>query len=131
MRTPELDYAFLASYAAIRGGSLTALDASFTSMRIPQTQSKIEFSLAGRIRADAQAKTVPLRIEIYLPEDLAVAAVDTELPTTDAVRYDNKAGVMFAFRFSLPTIKTGLYIVRVFIDEQVARELKFDLIREP
>ncbi len=130
MRKPELDYAFLAGYAAIRNGSLTALDASFTEMRVPQTQQKIEFSLAGRIRADAQAQAVPLRIEVVLPGDYAVAVVDVALPTSNAVRYDGKAGVMFSFRFNLPAVNLGLHVIRVSVDGGTPRELKFDLIWE-
>lgn len=130
MRVPELDYAFLAGYAVIRGGSLTVLDASFTALRVPRSQHKIEFCLAGRIRADAQAKSVPLRVEVVLPGDVAVAGVDTVLPTRGAARYEGKAGVLFAFRFALPVAGAGLHSVRVFVDDTLARVLKFDLIRE-
>ncbi len=131
MRKPELDYAFLASYAVIRGGSLTALDASFTSMRVSKKQRQIEFSLAGRIRADAKAQTIPLRIEVALPGGQAIAAADVDLPTKNAAHYDGKTGVLFSFRFNLPVVNEGLYVIHVLVDGEKSRVLKFNLVLEP
>lgn len=124
-----LDYAFLAGYAGIRGGALTVLDASFTVMRIPRAQQLIEFYLAGRIRVDARAKGVSLRVKVCLPRDVVVTGVDTVLPTRDAARYDGKAGVLFALRFNLPAVGEGLHMVGVFVNDAKARVLKFDLVR--
>ena len=46
----ELDYAFLADYATISEGRLTAVGASFTHVFVPQLPVEISFAVAGRLR---------------------------------------------------------------------------------
>ncbi len=133
MRKPELDYAFLASYAAIRDGSLTALDASFTVMAFQRMGSIVHFSLAGRIRADEQAQSVPMKVELFMPGDpIPVrASIDIDLSTEGAARYDGKLGLLFALQFDAPVTAEGLCQVRILIDNEEARVLKFDARLEP
>ena len=48
----DLDYAFLADYATIQNGTLTAVGASLTSLEVDSLPSVAMFSFAGRLRCD-------------------------------------------------------------------------------
>ncbi|HTL42041.1 MAG TPA: hypothetical protein VL294_11270, partial [Pseudolysinimonas sp.] len=62
----QLDYAFLADYAQIEGGKLSALGASFTHAQATANDSLWITSIAGRVRA-IEGETPHLEVKVVAP----------------------------------------------------------------
>ncbi|GEM_PF-869404 len=122
----QLDYVFLADYAAVTGGKLTAIGASFTKVVVPSFPTQLSLYIAGRIRADHNEGNCPLTLTILPPDGSYEIRGDLELePEAEEPYKENKVGLLFAAGvvISLPT--EGLYAVQVSLGNEVARELKF------
>src|SRR5699024_3870914 len=72
----ELDYAFLADYAVVENGRLTAVGASFTHLQVPSLPFQKSLSAALRVRVPAAASTFDLKIELRAPENAWVLGAD-------------------------------------------------------
>lgn len=127
----ELDYAFLADYATVEGGRLTAVGASFTHVDAPALPSTFGIAVAGRVRAPEDVESVHVDIAIHAPEDLYVIATSTDVGPTDGTRpYDGKIGLLFAMWTVITIAVPGLYRVDISLDGEHTRSLAFD-VSEP
>ena len=126
----ELDYAFLADYAAVQDGKLTAVGASFTLMRTPVIPGETILSIAGRVRVTTDEKDLEVTIRVRAPENAYVLEFnirDDDLQTYP--RYADKRGILFAVQVRVPLISVGLYEVEIDLAEtaSVDRVLKFEV----
>ncbi|HZK04555.1 MAG TPA: hypothetical protein VFC82_01755 [Actinomycetaceae bacterium] len=124
----ELDYAFLCDFASIENGKLTAVGASFTHVRAPELPSMHVFSVAGRIRSLQGAPPIEVRLELTSPDSAYQLDVSSTLrPGAEIRPYDGKIGLLFAASLNLPLVSAGLYEVRVYLDDELARRLAFEV----
>lgn len=127
MTLPDLDYAYLAEFASVQEGRLTAVGASFTYYRVPALPVIMSFAVAGRVRAAAGSGPVDLGLALLWPGMEAEVRIDMPLDTFPAERpYQDKVGRMFAATMQVPISEAGLVKVRVFIEGSVVRELAFE-----
>src|SRR5689334_15083029 len=95
-RTLGLDYAFLAEYAKVTEGLLTALGASYTFVGAATLPSPFTLCVAGRVRAEAGSRP-NLGISLRTPEDRYRLELGLELTTEGARPYgkhNNRVGVL-------------------------------------
>lgn len=123
----ELDYAYLAEYATVQSGRLTAVGASFTHLALQSFDAPIPLAVAGRIRAAEGTDQVELEIEISGPGEFVTRADFTVAASEDARPYKGRVGIVFAANTLLPVLGTGLYEVRLSLDGEEVRLLAFDL----
>jgi hypothetical protein len=124
----ELDYAYLADYAQIEGGKISALGASYTHARVAEVPSGWMTTVVGRIRAREDEGPINLSIKIVPPNgeyDMEVAgAIEAG---KDVRPYDGKVGLLFTFMAQMPILSEGLYQVLVFVEGEQVRRLAFDV----
>lgn len=120
----ELDYAYLAEFAQIIDGKLTAVNASFLDVKttIPAV---FQFAVAGRVRAPADTEQVLLAVKL-VSTDNATFAWNSELSPQGLPVYDGKVGILFAVRLGIPITKHGLFVVTIDVDGKEARRLAFE-----
>lgn len=124
--TIELDYAFLADYAQVVGGKLTAVGASFTEVKVPQVPFNLQVALAGRIRASENTERVRFVVEIVPPENAYEFKAEGLMTVTEPVRpYNGKLGLLLAANISVPIVGIGLYVVNLHLEGDLARRLAF------
>lgn len=124
----ELDYAYLAEYAQITNGNLTAVNASFVHMRTP-IPSLLNLAVAGRVRAPADAGDVTVDLGFQAPnEDAPAMTLQMNLNTEGNPVYNNKVGILFAARVGLLVAVHGLYAVKIHIDGEEVRTLAFEAL---
>lgn len=97
----ELDYAYLAEFAQVIDGKLTAVNASFIAVTTP-VPAVFQFAVAGRVRAPVEAGIVDLAIQIVAPDDSTKITWQSELRTDGHQVYDGKVGILFALRTGCP-----------------------------
>lgn len=131
----ELDYAFLADYATVDGGKLTAVGASFTRLRVVETPTVAVFAIAGRIRTDDEGRDevgITLRVTSPGEAGMTVEATNVLDAREDSVPpyRGRRRGLVFSVQVSLPVLEAGLYKVEVDLEdtERVDRELYFDVL---
>lgn len=124
-----LDYAFLAEYAHVEGGKLSALGASYTHAQVASINGLWMMSIAGRVRTTINEPPVELGFRIVAPDGVmemrqnATVAVDQ-----NARPYgEGKVGVLFATTLALPILATGLHEVFITLNGEEARRLAFDM----
>lgn len=124
----ELDYAFLADYAVVEGGKLTAVGASWTRLQLPVFPSMHQCAVAGRVRAPESAERVPMRIRFAGPPDTLGLDIGFELVRDAATQqpYDGKLGYLFAAMLFVPIMAAGLYQIHINIEGQDVRRLAFE-----
>ncbi|WP_131810493.1 DUF6941 family protein [Mycolicibacter sinensis] len=127
----ELDYAFIAEYAKVEAGKLTAVGASYLSIRPPTLPASHFLSVAGRIRAPEGTESVGLTIRINPPSNLNIVIDGTVNVDADVPRYDGKIAVLFAAATSIPLTAGGLCEVFIDIDGVQERRLAFDVVAPP
>lgn len=132
----ELDYAFLADYATVSGGKLTAVGASFTKMTVDSLNSTATIALAGRVRCDdVDVTTVPIVISATIPAEAPLKlGITHELPISeqDVPPYTgHRRGVVFAMRMDIPILAEGLveFCIDVGATGDVDRILKFEVAK--
>lgn len=127
----ELDYAFLADYAAVQNGKLTVVGASFTDVIVARFPSELMLSVAGRVRCPIHVQTLGIEIEILPPNDTYRITAGLELNDLHLQpHYGEKRGVLFAAQLGLNLPTTGLYEVSINVDGtalDVDRVLKFSV----
>lgn len=122
----ELDYAFLADYAAVEGGKLNVLGASFTQIHTAAVPAQQQLYIAGRIRGSIATPVAQLKISITPPDE--TFQLDGVLDITSEGQepyFEDKVGILFAVGLQIPLTSSGLYTVRIGLDEVESRILKF------
>lgn len=130
----ELDYAYLADYAQIENGKISALGASYTHAYVPSLPSGWLTTVVGRVRAAADADNVALRIEIRPPDGSFEVNYEGEIPRPPHTRpYGGRIGLLFTVTSQFPLMSEGLYTVNVFLNGAHVRRLAFEVEvgREP
>jgi hypothetical protein len=124
----ELDYAYLAEYAQITNGNLTAVNASFINVKTP-VPTIFSLAVAGRIRAPADADEVKVDITFAAPgENAPTMTFQLNLGVEGHPVYKNKVGILFAVRAGVPITTHGLYVVTIDVDGKKARTLAFEAL---
>jgi hypothetical protein len=124
----RLDYAYLADYAAVENGRLTAVGASFTHMQVPDLPSSRPVTVAGRVKVPAGAEGYELGVAIKAPEGEWEINFNGHVPAGEAREYDGKKGLLFAAQALLTFTRPGLHVVEVRLDDVLVRTLKFDVL---
>jgi hypothetical protein len=125
----ELDYAFIAEFAKVENGKLTAVGASYIDVRPPALPAPHTLSVAGRIRAPEDTKTIGLTIRVNPPGGAINMVVDWSMqPGPEAVRYDGKIGVLFAVSTAVLLTTEGLCEIFIDVDKVQQRRLAFRVI---
>lgn len=125
----ELDYAFIADFASVESGKLTAVGASYTVVRVPSFPAMHPFAVAGRVRAEAGANNIDIKVTIQPPLASPAITIQGKLTPDDAnpMIYDGKIGILFALMNVVMLVGPGLAEVLVEIDGQQLRRLAFDV----
>jgi len=124
----ELDYAYLADYAQIENGKISALGASYTHAVIETLPATWMTSIVGRVRSSEDEGPVVLRIEVNPPSDGYKMRFEGEVPKTSDMRpYRGKVGLLFTVTAQIPMAETGLYTFDVFVNDEHARRLAFEV----
>jgi hypothetical protein len=124
----ELDYAYLAEYAQVIDGKLTAVNASFIDVKT-QIPAMFQFAVAGRVRAPADAGVVRLAIKFAAPDETSTITWQMDLQTEGVPIYEGKVGILFALRAAVPLSAHGLYKIAIDVDDQEARRLAFEAVQ--
>ena len=126
----ELDYAFLASYAEVRDGALTAVSASYTHLQVASFPGAHNLFVAGRIRCSPTAD-VELSISVTAPGGIYQFDADypLEAETYGAQVYGDppRVGLLFAVGGPIPLVAPGDYTVNVLLNGESQRELLFNV----
>lgn len=122
----ELDYAFLADFAAVQDGKLTAVGASYTRVVATDLPMMHNLFVAGRVRVPTGVTSVPMTLQLHGPDDaLDVSMAGALTVDPDAFSYQGRVGVLFAITVSMPLLAPGLHTVDLIIDGVQARHLAF------
>ena len=125
----ELDYVFLADYASVIEGKITAVGASFTHVRVHTAPSLIAPYLVGRVRTTTDVPEVTVKAVVLPPKDAYRIEHTGQLSAGEDPRpySDNKLGLLFAMGLKIPIPAPGVYVVELHIEDELARTLKFDV----
>ena len=124
----ELDYAFLADYAQIEGGKISALGASYTHAQVDTLPSPWMTTVAGRIRATEGEGPVELIVKIVPPDNAyEISAAGQIEAGTGVWPYDGKVGLLFTLTAQMPLVSEGLYEVFVYLNGDQVRRLAFNV----
>jgi hypothetical protein len=127
----ELDYAFIAEFAKVEGGKLTAIGASYISVSPPFFPAVHLLAIAGRVRAPEGTPGVDIEIGITLPKPGPGVSISATVgPDENAEVYDGKIGILFAASTMVPLPGPGLVEVNLKVDGSHARRLAFE-VRAP
>lgn len=124
----NLDYAFLADYATVDGGRLSAHGMSFTEISTATFPLVRPLYVAGRLRSEIDFEPFQMSIDLNLPgegPDFEVTStVDTSMIDHT---YNGKCGVLFSFCHIMVIPEPGIVEVKVRIEGNVVRVLKFEV----
>lgn len=125
----ELDYAFVAEFAKVESGTLTAVGASYLEVRPPAFPAQHSFSVAGRIRAPEDTQAIGLVIRINPPPgNMNIVLNGTLTPGAETVKYDGKLAVLFTATASIALAAPGLCEIFIEVDGQQQRRLAFSVV---
>jgi Family of unknown function (DUF6941) len=124
----ELDYAFIAEYAKVEAGKLTAVGASYADIHPPALPAQHILFIAGRLRGPEDTESIALKIRIDPPGDMNIVLDGTVTVGQELPRYDGKVGVLFAASAAVPLIRAGLCEIFVGVDGHEERRLAFAII---
>lgn len=125
----ELDYAFLAEFAKVDHGTLTAVGASYTEVRVNELPATHLLCVAGRIRTHRDDPEPELSVTMTPPNEEYRLAASGVLPRDEnAITYADKVGYVFVLTTPLSLDTTGAYIVEIEISGQAVRRLVFTVI---
>lgn len=124
----ELDYAYLADYAQIDSGKISALGASYTHATVPSLPATWMTSVVGRIRVAEDEDPVGLRLEMTPPEDNYLMRFETEIARAEDMRpYRGRVGLLFTVTTQIPLTLEGLYSFDIYVNDQLVRTLAFEV----
>lgn len=124
----EFDYAFLADYAAIADGKLTAVGASFTHVYVPHLPAGIDFAVAGRVRVLEGEDPPELELRFHTTksdERISVSGILEQSPTS--IPYNGKVGVLFTLKAGVNVEHEELVEVDILLNGQSVRRLAFEV----
>lgn len=124
----ELDYAFIAEFAKVESGKLTAVGASYLQVQPPAFPAQHAFAVAGRIRAPEDTTSIALTIRINAPGNMNIVINGTLDPGAETIRYDGKLAVLFAATASIIVAAPGLCEIFIDVDGQQQRRLAFTVV---
>ena len=128
----ELDYAFIAEFAKVENGKLTAVGASYLDVQPPIFPAAHSFSVAGRIRAPEGTDAIALRIRIIPPGNAMNIVLNWSInPGPETEPYDGKIGFLFAVQAAIALVAEGLCEIFVDIDTVQQRRLAFRISPPP
>lgn len=125
----ELDYAFVADFARVEpNGTLTAISASWTNLTVRSFPVGRRLAIAGRIRGRVDEQPIPVRVMMSRPDGKVIFTFDfTVSPGESAQPYgEGLIGHLFAIDTMMPLTGPGVHSIEVFVDEGLARTLKFE-----
>lgn len=124
----ELDYAFIAEYASVEAGKLTAVGASYTTVKVESFPAMHLLSIAGRVRATEGTEGIHLRVSVNPPAPGVEIVADGLLaPNESTTVYDGKIGIIFAISTMVQLAAVGLVEVQIEVDGQHVRRLAFEV----
>lgn len=123
----ELDYAYLAEFAQVSNGKITAVGASFTHVSASTFPLHFAVSVAGRIRANKEIETVSLSIEVSPESGEYKVDFDGLLSTSGSRPYGDKIGILFALTTQVFVPRPGVYEFKISLEGTSARDLKFQV----
>ncbi len=125
----DLDYAFLADYAVVEGGKLTAVGASYTYIVAGPMPAAHNLVLAGRIRAPENVRSIPLTLRVEPPDGSYIVDLSAELHRDPSAQpYAGKLGFLFSLSFGMPLPVFGLYQIYLRLDGADVRRLAFEVV---
>ncbi|MCD1285251.1 MULTISPECIES: hypothetical protein [unclassified Brevibacterium] len=128
----ELDYAYLADYATVSEGKITAVGASFTHMFTPSLPSQSNFSIAGRIRVMEQENPPEISIDVRAEKSQQHMEINGQIhPSPASIVYDGKVGILFTLEVSMEMKHAELVTVDISLGGEKQRRLAFELTTQP
>lgn len=128
MEKPELDYAFLAEYASVVEGKLTAVGASFTVIRAAVPAPARPVYIAGRFRVPAEHEAIHVGVTVVSPGESFSIEGSFALEEEPGTRtYLGRVGRLFSAGLEIPLTTEGLYEVLLTLDGEHVRRLAFDV----
>lgn len=125
----ELDYAYLADYARIQEGTITAVGASFTHMFTSRFPTQADVALAGRVRVVAGEKDPELEIVVAsVKNDVTMTVTGVIAPGPQTFVYDGKQGILFTLNIVVPMSEPDLVTVDVMLNGEKVRRLAFEML---
>lgn len=127
--TAELDYAYLAEFAKVSDGLLTAVGASFTHVGVAEFGLPFMLHVAGRVRGSMKDQ-LSLAVTLESPGSRYTIRGGGDLSTEGARPYKgDRVGILFAI--SMPVVLTdpGIYTVRLAVNDTAPRTLRFEAER--
>jgi hypothetical protein len=121
----ELDYAYLAEFAQVSNGKITAVGASFTHVSASAFPLHFAVSVAGRIRVSKETETVALSIGVSPESGEYKVDFDGLLSTSGSRPYGEKIGILFALTTQVFVPRPGVYEFKISLEGAPARDLKF------
>lgn len=125
----ELDYAYLAEYAKVGEGLLTAVGASYTFVRALEVPSPLIVYVAGRVRTSL-GEAPMLGFTFESPQQKYRLSLSAELSSAGARPYSTHAttvGTLFVASAPVLLSDYGLYTVTLELDGSHARTLRFEV----
>lgn len=131
-RPPDLDYAFLASWAGLQpDGTMTAVGMGF--LRVPRQPNPMTLAVAGRVRLYDDVPEAQLTIRLVSPAGVTVEVTNAlkAAEGTDAQYGDNRRQVLFVLNTHAPLDQVGSFNVTLWLDRVQVRELIFEVVESP
>lgn len=131
-RPPDLDYAFLASWAGLQpDGTMTAVGMSF--LRVTRQESPMTLAVAGRVRLYDDVSETQLTIRLMSPAGVTVEVSNALKAAAgpDTQYGDDRRQVLFVLNTHAPIDRVGSYSVTVALDSAQVRELIFEVVNPP
>lgn len=127
----ELDYAFVAEFAKVDGGKLTAIGASYMEVRVPSFPYHHVVAVAGRIRAEREADPFPFKVSFNAPGGNAELVLEGTIdPQSSPHVYGETAAVLFSVTNTVLMTEPGLCEIFIYINGEEVRRLAFDVLSE-
>lgn len=124
----ELDYAYLADYAQIENGKISALGASYTHAVLGALPGAWMTTAVGRVRADEGTDPVQLTLHLTPPDGSFEIHYEGLLEQQPGFRaYRGKIGLLFTVTMQMPVTSEGLYTLDIALDGVQVRRLAFDV----
>lgn len=125
----ELDYAYLAEYAVVADGKLTAVGASFVQVEVPLPMHH-RFAVAGRIRSSLDVGPYEVEFVLRSPngkyETSTTGTVHPDDPHSTV--YGDRRSTLFVLNTIAALIDPGLYELFVIVAGKESRRLAFEVV---
>lgn len=123
----ELDYAYLAEFAQVSDGKITAVGASFTHVSASVFPLHFAVSVAGRIRVSNETESVALSVAVAPESGEYKVDFDGLLSTGGSRHYGEKIGILFALTTQVFVPRPGVFEFLISLEGAAARKLKFQV----